>query len=522
MTTGAEPIDQSEVIAFLNETCRLGAAAGGVVRFETHGALVFLTGNRAYKLKRAVNYPYMDFSTLEKRKQACHNEIARNKRAAPDIYLGAVPITRTADGSLAIGGDGEIVDWLVAMRRFEQDGLFSNLAHNDQLDSALMEPLAEAIADYHAKAEHHVSMDGDDRLAEVVSQVAKALLYGDGTLGLGDVRHFAGRVVNVLNAQSQLLKTRSARGCVRLCHGDLHLRNIVLIDGQPVLFDALEFDDRLATIDVLYDLAFLLMDLWQCGLKHHANLCFNNYAARAIPTEALSGLAALPLFAAVRAAVRAMVAVDRARTSAMQRGDGGDDRQEARRYLSFADQVLASTAPRLIAIGGVSGTGKSTVAAAVAPDVGQMPGALHLRSDVERKLMFGARPTERLPAQAYTDAASDSVYRRLCTRAETALNAGHSVIVDAVFTKPHHRRWIEQIAKRCGVPFSGVWLEAPETQLIDRVSRRTGDASDADAAVVRHQLAARSEVTCWMHVDAAAERSTVAHHVADHIAAFVR
>ena len=285
----------------------------------------------------------------------------------------------------------------------------------------------------------------------------------------------------------------------------------MLHSGRPTLFDAIEFDDRLATIDVLYDLAFLLMDLWHRDLKAHANLCFGSYVSKAVPTEALNGLAALPLFLSTRAAIRAMVAIDQlAVTGGMNRQSGLNEVEE---YVSLALRLLEPRQPVLIAIGGLSGTGKTTVSGALAPNIGRAPGALHLRSDVERKRMVGINPLVRLPREAYSKSASDKVYRRLCDRAERALKAGHSVIVDAVFQEAADRRCIEQVAVRAHVPFFGVWLEAPQKQLIERVAGRRHDASDADMSVVLMQFARKTAVTCWENVDASGDHGKVALRV---------
>jgi len=273
---------------------------------------------------------------------------------------------------------------------------------------------------------------------------------------------------------------------VRHCHGDLHLRNIVEIDGSPVLFDALEFDDRLATIDVLHDLAFLLMDLGKRGLKPHANAVLNAYLDAERDTGNLVGLAALPLFLSMRAAVRAKVELLRASMAAPDRA--GPVREEARAYFDLAAKFLAPVAPRLIAIGGLSGSGKSVVARAIAPHIGAFPGAVHVRSDVERKRLFGVRPLERLPPDAYTMEVTKQVYAACRKRALMALEGGQAVIVDAVHARPEEREALAALAAGMGVPFTGLWLEAPAKILRDRVAARTGDVSDATAQVVDVQL----------------------------------
>jgi len=273
---------------------------------------------------------------------------------------------------------------------------------------------------------------------------------------------------------------------VRHCHGDLHLRNIVEIDGSPVLFDAIEFDDRLATIDVLYDLAFLLMDLGKRGLGDHANAVLNTYLDEEGGTGNLVGLATLPLFLSMRAAIRAKVELLRVR---MAPGDQASAaREEARAYFELAHGFLSPAAPRLIAVGGLSGTGKSAVARAIAPSVGAFPGAVHVRSDVERKHLFGVAPWERLPARAYAPEISDQVYAVCRRRALMALEGGQAVIVDAVHAKQEEREALAALAAQKRIRFAGLWLEAPASVLRDRIVARTGDVSDATPEVVDVQL----------------------------------
>ena len=344
-------------------------------------------------------------------------------------------------------------------------------------------------------------------MSRVISQTVASFSRFPGVLDPADVRAYASRIVGMLDANAALLDLRARHGCVRLCHGDLHLRNIVLQNGRPVLFDAIEFDDTLATVDVLYDFAFLLMDLWYRGLERHANECFSTYASAAMSTEALGGLSALPLFLSVRAAVRAMVALDRLGVCHEDERDAIS--REARAYLDLANRLLETREPILVAVGGCSGTGKTTLAGALAPRIGHAPGALHLRSDVERKRMFGVDPLEPLPRQAYSGETTEKVYKRLCNRAEQALKAGHSVIVDAAFLEAQHRRWVEEIAAKAGVGFTGVWLRAPQEQLVERVTARRNDASDANAAVVMQQMARFTNGTNWETLNAGQSHDAV-------------
>jgi predicted kinase len=292
---------------------------------------------------------------------------------------------------------------------------------------------------------------------------------------------------------------------VRQCHGDLHLRNLVLLDGHPTLFDGVEFNDEIACTDTLYDLAFLLMDLWRRHLPRHANAVWNRYLGE---TSDLDGAALMPLFLSCRAAVRAKTSV-----SAAQVQSASARRQEmetaARDYLSLAERLLDVRRPVLIAIGGLSGSGKSTLAVNLAPLAGAVPGAIVLRSDEIRKRLRGVPLLQRLGPDGYAKDVSDRVYATLRDRARQAIRAGHSAIVDAVFGRADERRLIEEVAAVASVPFIGVWLDAPESVLIARLGGRRDDPSDADAVVVRSQRAQDTGLVHWHGIDASASPSTV-------------
>lgn len=286
-------------------------------------------------------------------------------------------------------------------------------------------------------------------------------------------------------------------------HGDLHLRNICLIDGEPTLFDCLEFDEELATTDVLYDLAFVLMDLWHRGAQHLANVLFNRYLDA---TGDEAGIALLPLLMAVRAAVRAHVTA----SAAAAEDAAPQARAEARAYLDLCRDLLRETPASLTAIGGYSGSGKSTIAAKLAPSLGVAPGARVVSSDRFRKRQFGAAPQTRLPAEAYASEVSARVYAELGRSAELVLACGHAVVADAVFDRPADRARVAGIAAAAGVAFHGIWLEAPERVLVERVRARRGDPSDATPAVVAQQLARGGAATDWAVISADADAASVA------------
>src|SRR3990170_3555960 len=352
---------QAEVLNFMARTEAYEPPPATVERIETHASIVFLTGDFAYKVKRAVKYPFLDFSTLKKRHEACLNELRVNARTAPQLYLDVVPVTLGEGGTFRLGGDGQAVEWVLRMRRFDQAKLYDHMAGEGRLGLASMPPLAEVLARFHDSADRVLAPDQAVLPLEgVLRDNAEAFAANANVFPARAVRELAGACHERLAALSPLLVARARGGYVRHCHGDLHLRNIVEIDGSPVLFDAIEFDDRLATIDVLYDLAFLLMDLGKRGLGPHANAVLNAYLDAAASTGNLVGLATLPLFLAMRATIRAKVELLRASFAAG--GQGEATREEARAYFALARDFLRPAAPRLIAIGGLSGAGKSAVA----------------------------------------------------------------------------------------------------------------------------------------------------------------
>ena len=498
---------QREVVAFLSTSAAYGLPSEmAIERLDTHISIVWLAGARAYKLKRAVQYDYVDFSTVELRHAACDAEIRLNRRTAPSLYLGVRAVTREADGTLALDGGGQPLDWVVEMKRFDQDALFDGLAERNLLELALMDGVADAIARLHAVAEQRSDHGGRQGMAWVVHGNAHAF---EEDVGIGSDREIGAAITAAALAAVEdhagLLEERRLGGSVRVCHGDLHLRNIFLLDGVPTLFDAVEFNDEIACIDVLYDLGFLLMDLWHRGLKSHANAVFNCYLAQTVD---LGGILLLPLFLSCRAAVRAKTSATAARMQPQELRTR-DMQAATREYLSLAETLLRPAAPCLLAIGGFSGSGKSTLARQVAHRVGAAPGALILRSDVIRKQQLGVAPLEHLGAEAYTTDVSRHVYQTIAERARATLMAGHGVIADAVYARREERLLIAAVAHETGVPFVGLWLEAPPSLLAKRLSERAADVSDATPGVLDLQLHAGEGLLDWQRLDASLDMKTL-------------
>lgn len=472
---------QKEVLAFLEG----GGLGGPVERIDTHAATVLLAGERAFKLKRAVRYSFLDFGTLERRRAALEAELVLNRRTAPGLYRRLVPVTRRADGGLELDGRGEVVEWLLEMERFPSEARLDSVAARGALDRPLAERLGERVARFHGRLEPRSERGGAAALAAVIAGNAQDLRsLVPAILEAEPVERLVRRTEAALAAAVSLLEARRAAGLVRHGHGDLHLANIVLLDGEPVPFDCLEFDPELATTDLLYDLAFLVMDLLARGLGEAACACLQAWADARLEDE---GLALLPLFLAVRATIRAKVEGFTACT-AEAAASSAAHREAARRYLALAERLLEPRPARLVAVAGRSGTGKSSLARALAPELGAPPGASILRSDVVRKRLHGWQLAQRLPEEAYAPEVSERVFEALAARAERLLRAGRSVLCDAVYGLPRQRARLAQAARAAGVPFLGLWLEAPRAVMEARVAARVGDASDADANVVRRQL----------------------------------
>ena len=503
-----------DVAAFLSRPETYGLAAGEKIEcVETHASRVYLVGEHVYKLKKRVDFGFLDFTTLEKRRAAAENEVALNRRTAPEIYLGLVAVRRK-DGELRLGGsEGEIVDWLVEMRRFPAEGLFARLADEGRLTRGLIETLAADVAAFHDHAEVTHERGGAALFARIVAGNDDNLKDSVGRVFDAEkVARLKAESDRLIATHSGLLDGRRDAGFVRRCHGDLHLGNVTLIDDRPVIFDCIEFSEDIASIDILYDLAFLLMDLEfravkDARLSGFANRALNVYLDHVSEKEivpTLEGLALLPLFVATRAAVRAKVTAVIADTE--------EKRNRSRAYLDFALAALAPRARRVVAVGGLSGTGKSTLAMALAPKLGHPFGAVHLRSDIIRKRLFNVGPLERLPVAAYAKAVGRLVYDDMLTHASVALAAGMPVVVDAVFSREGERTRVERAAAEAGVPLDGIWLEAPAAILEERVAARAADArdpSDADVRVLQQQLGYDLGTMRWAKVDASARPEAI-------------
>ena len=490
----AEADLQRQVLNFLDGSS-FGPTKGGK-RIDTHASMVCLGADRALKIKRAVRLPFLDYSTLAKRKRACEEELKVNAGNAPELYRRVVAITRNSDGAFEIDGTGTPVECAVEMTRFDERQSLDILAASKTIDPQLATAVADAILRSHDKAPR---ADGESWIASIPPIIER------NTAKFSTVRGLDRVAVGRLDAASRdaattlqpLLGARASRGFVRRCHGDLHLANIALVAGRPLLFDAIEFDPVIATTDVLYDLAFTLMDLVHFNQPAAANEVFNCYLAGA-GDEGLDGLRLLPLFLSVRAAIRAHVLFMKSEQA------GGDDAVwlEAKRYFDLAGRLIAPKPPLLVAIGGLSGTGKSVLARGLAGLIEPPPGAVIIRSDVVRKHLFGVGETTALPETAYRSDVTERVYGLLSSTARRILGQGCSVVLDAAYLQEAERAEIATFAGTYGIRFVGLFLTADLATRLARIENRRGDASDATRSVVLTQETFAIGAVDWHIIDA--------------------
>lgn len=500
--------DQSAVVAYLSRPSTHGED-GPVEVMETHISLIFLVGDRAFKLKRAVKLPYVDFSSAELRLAACRKEVELNSPTAPGLYLGAREIRRNAEGRPSFDGEGELVDAVVEMVRFGQTVCSSSTAAHGRLSARQMEEVSHMIALFHRDAPAVPAEKGSAKTGGVLD-VNEAGFATSKVFSPAEAETFNHAFRQALGRAAPLLDRRAMEGrsgaAMATCTCATSACSAVDRGCSTASSPSTTASPRST---VLYDFAFLLMDLWHRDLPGFANLAMNRYLDE---TGDEDGFVLLPFFMAVRAAVRAHVTATQAAETA---GGGAHLAEAARSYFELARALLRPAQGGLVAIGGLSGSGKTTVAEALAASVGAPPGARIVESDRVRKGLFGVLAETRLPDTAYAPEISARVYRILAERAEAMLRAGGSVVVDAVFDRPGNRALVEAAARAVGAPFHGFWLEADAARLRDRVTGRVGGPSDATAAVLERQLARDLGEMAWTRVDAGRPLAEVVGAISD-------
>lgn len=476
-------------------------------RIETHTAWVFLTGEFAYKIKKPVNFGFLDFSSLEKRRHCCNEELRLNRRLAPELYLAVVPISGSPT---RVDGEGEAIEYAVKMRQFDTSAGFDELAQRGALTAGQMDEAAEVLAGFHAGAEQ-APPEGEFGTPTAVAypvienfeQIVPHLPHQ-----APDCQPLFQRLEGWSRDASQALHhdfaARLAGGFIRECHGDLHLRNIVLWRGRVVPFDCLEFNPSLRWIDVMSELGFLLMDLDDHGLAPLARRLLNAYLEY---SGDYAGLALLRFYQVYRAMVRAKVESLR-----LAQLDAPDEAMvdELRGYLALAGTYTEPGKPRLLIAHGLSGSGKTYLSQRLL----ESSELVRVRSDVERKRLFGLGPLEASGSARdkgiYSRAANTDTYQHLLDVAKLLLQSGWAVLIDAAFLKREERDQFRDLAAGMQLPFAILHCECDPQVQRRRVTARQGDASEADLEVLELQLErqetlAEDELAYTLWVDTTAE-----------------
>ncbi len=463
-----------------------------VTVLETHISWVLLTGDWAYKIKKPVDLGFVDFSTLDRRRFFCREELRLNRRLAPHLYRDVVAIGGTTQAPVLDGG-GEPIEYAVRMRQFPQDRLLDRLLARDAVSRTQIDRIAAVVAAFHGTIERANPKQpfGDPEqvhrpVRENFLQIEPLLPDADGGERLAALREWSDEEHR---RHRETFRARKADGFIRECHGDLHLGNMAWVEDDVVIFDCLEFNEALRWIDVISECAFLDMDLEDRGRADLGRRFLNAYLQH---TGDYAGLALLRYYRTYRALVRAKVAAIRAAQDGLDAAGRAQALDTCRGYLAFAARAAAPERAFLLLTHGLSGAGKTTVT----QELLERLGAIRLRSDVERKRLFALAADEPSGSSVgggiYTPEADRATYARLAALAETVLAAGHPVIVDATFLKRDRRAPFYALARKSGVPVVVLELHVPESVLRARIeARRRGgrDASEADLEVLRRQQA---------------------------------
>ncbi|MEH6403449.1 MAG: AAA family ATPase [Sneathiella sp.] len=501
---------QQEILTFLKNKPHLWdtktSYPDDIERIETHGATVLLGKHHALKLKKAVYFDHMDYSTPEQRRLFCEKELILNRKSAPTLYLDTVPIYTNLETGFSFDASGLVADHLLKMRRFPKGNRLDEFIEREDLSLELQEKLADAVISLHKSASIVTDKEKVPNFYDVIHKNFQQLdHFCPNILNLAEVEDYRQHLNECVAQQQNLLMSRINEQWVRWGHGDLHLQNICLLDDEPLLFDAIEYQDAFVISDILYDLSFLIMDLWERGLKAAANSIFNRYLTGMdcmMDPHGFEALKLFPFYLSMRAGIRTHVAGNRFLQSHEVK-DKAAFADQTRQLFESSNTYLAPPPPQMIAIGGYSGSGKSTLARHLAPYIGAAPGAVRIRSDEIRRQLIGWDEFSKMPQSAYTSEKSATVYSQMALCAQAVLTSGHSVILDAVLDRESDQLSFEKIAKNLHIPFTGIWLNVDQKIMATRIEGRTRDASDATIQVLEQQVSRNNKKnSTWLQLDA--------------------
>lgn len=479
------------LIAALHDPHRFDHAVERVELVETHISWVLLTGRYAYKIKKPVDLGFLDFSTLARRRACCEEELRLNRRLTPELYLDVVAITGTPEDP-RLGGSGEPIEYAVKMRQFPREAELDRLAARGALRPEHIDDLAGRLADFHTRiAVTAPSSDfgTPERVWEPIAENFAQIAARTGAEERAQLERLGTWSRETFARLRPLIAERRREGYVRECHGDAHLANMVLLNERVALFDCLEFNPALRWIDVISELAFLVMDLEDRGHPALARRALNRYLEH---TGDYGGLRLLRFYQVYRALVRAKVAAIRLGQPGLGADEAQATRSQFREYLALAGRYTRRQPTPLVITHGLSGVGKTHVTQMLLEGVD----AVRVRSDIERKRLHGLGAQERSDSTVadgiYTREASERTYRRLAEVAATILEAGFAAIVDATFLERRQRDALRALAESRETPFVILALRAPPETLRARIAERSDrgrDASEATGEVLDRQLA---------------------------------
>ncbi|WNZ48708.1 AAA family ATPase [Leptolyngbya boryana CZ1] len=478
-TTTLPPI----VEALLNPEIYDHPVQGEIELIQTHVSYVFLTGDYVYKLKKPVNFGFLDYSTLEKRKHFCEEELRLNKRGAAELYLGIVPITQDGD-KFVLDGSGEVVDHVVKMQQFPQETLLSAMYDRGELTEQHLLDLAKVLAAFHKSAPTNDYILSFGEVSQIRQAIDENYDQTVGYIGVAQTQEQFDQTkayTDQLFAESAaLFKSRVEHKFIRECHGDVHLRNICFWNNKILLFDCIEFNEPFRFVDTMFDVAYIIMDFDARNRRDLSNLFLNAYLEQSGDWE---GLQVLPLYNSRQSYVRAKVTSFLLSDPSVPESVKAESKETARRYYRLSWEYTQPRQGKIVLMSGLSGSGKSTIASKLARETG----AIQIRSDAVRKHLGGVALDEKGDASLYSPEMTQKTYDRLLELGTTLASQGYTVILDAKYDRQALRTPVIEKAQAQGIEIEILYCDVPAEVLRDRVAQRQGDISDADLDVLANQ-----------------------------------